>query len=180
MSRARTPSRLALCLLALFSALASARLAAHDIYEASANALLRPDALEIGVTMAQATALRLIDPDGKTPVLTAENFAAHRAALLHAAAALFVVTAGKKPLAATQAEVELTDENDLVFKILYPRPPPGRLHFHAAFVKKLGPGYGGILEATGTTGNHLGWEQLSFENPNLEVTVPPPSAPKKS
>jgi hypothetical protein len=130
--------------------------------------------------MAQSTALRLIDPQAKIAVLAPENFATHRARLAEEATALYVLTAGRKRLASSQIEVVLTDENDVAFKVIYPRPAPGRLHFHAAFLRKLGQGYGGIVEASDTLGNHLGWEQLSWENPNLEIAIPAPNSPKKS
>ena len=134
--------------------------------------MLRPDRLELTITMAQSTALKLIDPQVTIRALTVENFAEHRARLEKEAATLCILTAERKRLAPTSAAADLTDENDVLFKISYPRPPPGRLHFHAAFLKKLAEGYGGILEASDTVGNHLGWEQLSWEYPNFEITIP--------
>ncbi|MEO5960822.1 MAG: hypothetical protein ABIZ49_07400 [Opitutaceae bacterium] len=130
--------------------------------------------------MAQSTSLKLIDPEGRIRGLTEENFALHRARFEKEGAALFVLTSQRKPLPVRKVVVELTEENDVLFRVTYPRPLPGPLHFHAAFLQKLGEGYGGILEVADTSGNHLGWEQLSAENPNYEVKVLPPSAPKKS
>lgn len=127
--------------------------------------------------MAESTALRLIDPHAKIVALVPENFATHRPRLAAEAGALYVLTAGRKPLAPRQIAVVLTDENDVAFKVIYPRPAAGRLHFHAAFLRKLGQGYGGILEASDTLGNHLGWEQLSSENPNVEIVIPAPAPP---
>ena len=168
-----------LLVVALFAALLPVSARAHDPYEIWTIAVLRADHLELGITMAQSTALRLVDPQMKGGAISFENFASHRARLEQEAAVLCILTAGRKPLTARKIEVELTEENDVTFRIAYPRPPPGRLHFHAACLKKLGAGYGGILDASDTSGNHLGWEQLSFENPNFEVTVPAPSPPKK-
>jgi hypothetical protein len=148
---------------------------AHDPYEAWTLAVVRSERLELGITMAQSTALRLIDPEMKARALTFQNFEAHRPRLEKEAAALFVLTSGRDTrLTANRVEVQLTDENDVVFKIAWPRPAPGRLHFRATFLAKLGQGYGGILEVSDTSGNHLGWEQLSWENPSFEVTVPAP------
>ncbi len=48
------------------------------------------------------------------------------------------------------------DENDVVFKVSYPRPAAGPLHFHAAFLRKLGQAYGGILEAIDASGINIG------------------------
>jgi hypothetical protein len=146
---------------------------AHDPYECWTSALVRAEVLELTVTMAQATALRFVDPDSKIRALTSQNFEQVLPKFEKAAAGMCVITSNRKALVSRRVTVELTDENDVVFKVFYPRPPPGPLHFHAAFLKKLGEGYGGILEASDTSGNHLGWEQLSFDNPNYEVTVLP-------
>lgn len=150
---------------------------AHDPYDSFSTATLHADRVEVIVTMAQSTALRLIDREMKARALTFENFPTHRARLEQEAAALYVLTARGKSLASRSAEAILTDENDVVLKAVFPRPPSGPLHFHAAFLKKLGNDYGGILEARDTTGTDLGWEQLSFENPDFQITILP--APKK-
>ena len=169
----------------LLITLAAARLfaapaRAHDPYECWTAATLRADELTLVITMAQSTALRLIDPQVRVPALTPENFATHRPRLEQEARTLYVLTSGRQPLATPKVEVELTGENDVVFKAAYPRPAPGRLHFHAAFLKKLGDGYGGMLEVSDIGNRHLGWDQLWSESPNFEVTVPAPEQAKKT
>lgn len=169
------PRLLAVLLAVAFTAfLPTAR--AHDPFEAFHSAILRPDRLDLTVTMAQATALRLIDPAARLPGLTPENLAAHRPALLREGAALFILTSARTPLTARKVEIELTDENDLLFKLTYPRPAPGRLSFTAAYLKKLGDGYGGILEVNDHADHNLGWEQLLWAHPSFEVAVPPASS----
>ena len=158
-----------------FASLAVAR--AHDPYEAFASVIVHPDRLELILTMAQSTALKLIDPAASIPVLTPENLATHRPRFLREGVKVFVFTSGRSPLSARRVEIELTEENDFVFRVTCARPAPGRLHLHAAFVAKLGEGYGGIVEVSDTAGHHLGWEQLTFNNLNLEVVIPPPPAP---
>jgi hypothetical protein len=152
---------------------------AHDPYESWSAAILHPDRLELTVTMAQSTALRLIDPEAKIRGLTPQTFALHRSQFEREAVGLFILTSGRTtPLAGRKPAVEFTDENDVVFTLSYPRPAPGRLHFHAAFLKKLGASYGGILEVNLPGGENIGWEQLSFENVNFELTVSPPRKPQ--
>jgi len=151
---------------------------AHDPFEAFHSAILRPDRLDLTITMAQATALKLIDPAARLPGLTSENLPNHRPALLREGAALFILTSARTPLTARKVDIELTDENDLIFKLTYPRPASGRLSFTAAYLKKLGDGYGGILEVADHADHNLGWEQLLWAHPSFEVTVPPaPSKP---
>jgi hypothetical protein len=173
-----TPARfahLALFLLALCVLATTAR--AHDPFEAFTSAVVRADRLDLIITMAQSTALKLIDPTARIPSLTPENLAEHRPRFLREGAALFVVTSVHTKLTARKIEIELTEENDVVFKLTYPRPAPGRLLFSASYLKKLGDGYGGIFEVNDDSDHNLGWEQLLWAQPNLEVTVPP-AAPR--
>ena len=144
---------------------------AHDPYEAFHSATLSREHLEIVITMAQSTALRLIDPAARIPGFTPENFSTHRPALHREAAALFRVTSAGRPLTAQSATVELTDENDVVFRVTFPRPGPGPLTFSAAYLAKLGDGYGGLLEVTDAAKKNLGWEQLLWSRPDFEVTL---------
>jgi len=152
---------------------------AHDPFEAFHSAALHPDRLELVITMAQATALKLIDPTAQIPALTPESLATHRPRLVRAAALLFILTSARKQLTARAATIELTEENDLIFRVTYPRPAPGKLYFSAAYLRNLGDGYGGILEVNHGSDKNLGWEQLLWAHPNFEVTVPPDSTPPK-
>ena len=123
--------------------------------------------------MAQATALKLIDPTAKIPALTTDNLAAHRPRLVREAALLLILTSARKQLTVRAATIELTDENDLIFRVTYPRPAPGPLYLSAAYLRRLGDGYGGILEVNDSLDKNLGWEQLLWAHPNLEISIPP-------
>ncbi|MSU49247.1 MAG: hypothetical protein EXS37_09215 [Opitutus sp.] len=160
-----------LCSLGLFSAPAAH---AHDPYEAFTSATIRSDHLELIITMAQSTALKLIAPTNRIRSLTPENIAEHRPRLTREGALLFIVTSVRTQLTSRKVDVELTDENDLVFKVAYPRPAPGRLLIHAAYLKRLGDGYGGIVEVDDQDDRNLGWDQLRWAQPSFEVTVPEP------
>ncbi len=128
--------------------------------------------------MAQSTALKLIDPTPKIPALIPENLATYRPRLVRAAAMLFILTSARKKLTARAATIELTEENDLIFRLTYPHPAPGPLYFSAAYLKRLGDGYGGILELTDDAGENLELEKLLWSRPNFEVTIPMLSPPK--
>ncbi len=145
---------------------------AHDPFEAFHTATLRPDRLDLVVTMAQATALKLLDPSARTPSLTPQNLSSHRPRLLREAALLFIVTSAAAQLKPRTTAVELSDENDLIFRVTYPRPSVGRLFFSAAYLRRLGDGYAGILEVNDHADKNLGWEQLLWAHPNFEVTLP--------
>jgi hypothetical protein len=169
-------SRLALLLLGL--ALSAPGLLAHDPYESFTLASVRAGDLELNMTIAQVTAIKLIDTNNTIPGLTIENFPKYRDRLAAEARTLWIVTSLKTVLTVTRVTAELTEENDVSFKIYFPKPALGRLHFHAAFLKKLGDGYGGILDTTDTEGRQLGWEQIAWDQPNLEITVLPPTKKK--
>ena len=168
--RAVTPL-CALIFLAAVTFISPAR--AHDPFEAFHSATLHPDRLELVITMAQATALKLIDPTAKIPALTTDNWAAHRPRLVREAALLLILTSARKQLTVRAATIELTDENDLIFRVTYPRPAPGPLYLSAAYLRRLGDGYGGILEVNDSLDKNLGWEQLLWAHPNFEISIPP-------
>ena len=169
-----TPASFAHLIFPLLTLLALASPArAHDPYEAFHSAAFSRDHLEIIVTMASATALRLIDPANRLPGLTPENFPERRPALLREAAVLFRLTSARRPLPVQSAAVEFTDENDVVFRLTYPRPGPGTLTFLAAYLAQLGNGYGGLLEVTDAAKKNLGWEQLLWSRPDFEITLSP-------
>jgi hypothetical protein len=155
-------------------------LCAHDPYEAFTAIVIRADRLELTLTMARSTALKLIDPELRIRALTPENVAEHRPPLEREGRLLFILTSLRTQLAAQKINVELTEENDITFTVTYPRPAPGRLLVHAAYLRKLGEGYGGIVTIDDEANRNLGWEQLLWERPNFEAAIPAAaSSPKK-
>ena len=159
--------------------LAAVPLRAHDLAESFIEAIVRPDQLDLLITVGPATALRLIDPAAKPRPLSPETFAQIRARLQQEGATLFTVTSSKARLDSLRVEVALTEDKDVMFKVTYPRPPPGLLIFNAAFLNKLGEGFGGIIDASDTAGHHLGWDQLSWQNTTLVVVLPAAGAKPK-
>jgi len=158
--------------LATFSTLAPAA-RAHDPYDAFTSATLHPDRLELILTIAASTALRLIDPDSALPPINPADWSELHPRFLRAGATLFKLTAKDQQLEPRAIVVELSDENDLIFHIVYPRPEAGTLIFYAAYLKKLGDGYGSILEFNDPSGRNLGWEQLLWAHPDFTATLPP-------
>ena len=89
---------LAFAVTVLCTLLAAPPARAHDPFEAFHSATLHPDRLELVVTMAQATALKLIDPTAKISALTAENLSTHRPRLAREAALLFILTSAEESI----------------------------------------------------------------------------------
>ena len=155
-------------------------LRAHDPSECWAEVIVRANEMEVLLTMAQVTALRLVDPAKKIAQFTEENFATHRPRLLKEGETLFAITALKTNLPVSKVEVELSEELDIAYRIVFPRPAPGLVVIDAAFLKKLGQGFGGVIDASDSEGHHLGWDQISSENSTLVVMLPKPGAPADS
>jgi len=159
------------CAAALCALAPAAR--AHDPYDAFTSVTLHPDRLELIFTIAASTAVRLIDADSTLPALTSANWPKLRSHFQRTGATLFELTAKDTPLKPRAVAVELSDENDLIFHIVYPRPEASTLIFYAAYLKKLGDGYGSILEFNDPSGRNLGWEQLLWAHPDFTATLPP-------
>ena len=153
---------------------------AHDPGESWTNAVLQPDGLKIQITMAPVCATLLLDPSGKLPGVSEDSFPEFHDRLKALAGQLYVVTSGRTPLKPREADVRLTEELDIEFTLVYPRPAAGRLHFHASFLSKLGTGFNGMIYLTDSERKDLGWDQISPEYPNLEVTIPVPPPAKKT
>ncbi len=144
---------------------------AHNPEESWTNCTLLPDGLKVEVTMAQQCALMLLGKGPNLPYATEDNFKDYHDALKTRAPDLYVITSIRTPLKPRTVEVRLTEEMDIEFTLVYPRPAPGRLHFHASFLTKLGEGFGGMIYLTDPAGKDLGWDQISSDTPNFEVTI---------
>ncbi len=162
-----------------FTALAATALA-HDPYEITTEAWLRPTALELDTTMARSTAMDVLE--GKTDAIPFDpaKFEELRAKFETRGLTLFTLTANDTSLPAPTVKAELTIENDLALHIVYPRPPAGTLRFDAPHVAKLGYGYGNVLTVHGDQGALLGQKMLTANEATLDVTVGPAPAPAKA
>lgn len=149
---------------------------AHDPLQSWMSATASETSLELTITMAASNAWQLIDfvPRAR---LTPEKFAELRPRLVTAAPKLCLV-AGRQTLSPTSVRVEYTDENDVVFTLDFPAPPPGPLRFDAAFLRRLGPDFTSMLVVADAAGTDLGWDQLTNDKTQLEVAIPARTAPK--
>jgi hypothetical protein len=152
---------------------------AHAPLETWIDVTVQADAIQLHVIMAPVAALRLLDPAAPVRRLTAEVFAAQRPRLVQAGATLFTLVQLKNRLASRQVEVVLTDEGDVAYQIIYPRPASGLLMIDATFLKRLGDGFGGMMDVRDPEGHRLGWDQLTHDNATLIVMLPNPSLPPK-
>ena len=153
-------------------------LRAHDIYSSWTEAVLRTDRLELTLTLARASALRLL-PNGKTlPPITPENFAEYASPLKAAAPDLFEIKSVGKVLGLSSTEVTISGDADITFKLNYPRPAPGALRFAVNYLFQLVDGHVGTLVVTDPSGRDLGWSPVTVDQAVFEIRLPATSAPK--
>jgi hydrogenase/urease accessory protein HupE len=168
-------------LLALLSPLlapASAR--AHDPFEITTDAHIAGDRLNLHVTLSLRTAVRIcLDGDGaaasRRPVSPADFEGLHPA-FESCGLGFYHVAAGGQTLAARSARVELTVEDDVDMKVVFPRPARGPLLFDAVYLRRLShPNAGIVLTVTGER-TFLGQQLLRPDAPTFEVPLEPAAA----
>ena len=156
-------------------------LAAHDIYSSWTDATLRDDRLELTLTLARASAARLLANAKSVPTITPENFAEFAQQLKATAPALFEISCAGKLLKLTSSDVKISGDSDITFHLAYSRSPPGELRFIASYLFRLVDGHVGTLVVNDSTGNDLGWSPLSVDQPvfAIRVRASAVAAPKK-
>src|SRR5262245_57052615 len=110
---------------ALLLCAATALLQAHDPFEITTLAQLRPAILEIDVTMARSTALAIATGQVESATFEPADFEKYRAGFTTAAPGLFVLTADGRPLEVRSVTVSLGREQDVDFHLVYPAPAAG-------------------------------------------------------
>jgi hypothetical protein len=157
-------------LVALLLALALP-LRAHDIYTSWTDATIRDDRLELTLTLARASAARLLLDAEAVPTITPENFAQFAPQLKATAPALFEISCAGKLLKPTTSNVKISGDSDITFYLAYPRPPPGELQFLASYLFRLVDGHVGTLVVSDAAGNDLGWSPVSVDQPVFAIRL---------
>ncbi|MGC4074951.1 MAG: HupE/UreJ family protein [Nibricoccus sp.] len=156
----------------------TASLQAHDPFEITTAARVRATALEMEITMTRATAHAItLDGQGEPKNFAPERFAELKPQLLASAARLYRVSSHTKDLPLTHAEVILTAENDVEYRLTFPRPDGGQLALDFLPLSKLPEGYGNALNLTQDNPPAvLSFQLLTASEPDVIVTVAPPPA----
>lgn len=143
---------------------------AHDYYQANTNVWLRPDKMEVEITLSRGASRMLLDKPPNTPVNEDSFEHDYHAALQKFAPEMLAITLDGKPLQPTSWDVELFEETDIQFTFVYPRPPNGRLRITANFVKRMGDGYGNSL-GMNEDKKVLGYADQSADSLAWEITL---------
>lgn len=151
---------------------------AHDIYSSWTEAVVRETRMELTLTLARASALRLIADSKTLPPITPENFGDYAARLKSAAPELFEITSSGKPISLKESEVKISGDADVTFHLVYPSPAKGPLKFVANYLFHLVDGHVGTLVVTDANGRDLGWSPVTVDQPVFEIRIPSPPPAK--
>ena len=160
--------------------LAAATAHAHEPFEITTDAHIRPGALDIHVLLAIRTAARLClpdDADQRRLVAGPPGADELRPALEECALRMYDVSLDGQPLPPREAHVFRTQEDDLDVRVGYPEPPPGILRFTAVHLGRLSdPTYGATLTVT-APGAFLGQKVLRASDSTFQARFEPEPAP---
>ena len=146
-------------------------LRAHDANEITAEAWIRGATIELTVTMARSTAMRVLAGGVEAQAFAPADFPTVRDRLAAIAPRLFDVTGGNVALKPRSARVALAVEDDVEFKLVYPLPTTLPLRFRATHVTSLPDEYGVALTVLAPNAL-LGQKLLVRADPVLEAARP--------
>ncbi|KYF71883.1 HupE/UreJ family protein [Sorangium cellulosum] len=160
---------------------------AHDPFEITTVGQVRSESMDLLVTMTGASAVALVAKDGNVRgSFRPEQLAELEERLRSAALELYEVTSRGEELVPRTAEVGLSEENEVEFRLSYSRPQPGPLRVRATHLGWLAEGYANAVTFTSEAPRLvLGLKVLSASDPVLDAVLPErsaeaPSAPATS
>jgi hydrogenase/urease accessory protein HupE len=139
--------------------------------------------MELQITLARSTAIPLCAViTGRRVLADPADFEETSAVFAACAPAIYEIIAGTNALAARTTNVVVTAEADVEFRLVYPRPPAGPVHFKAVYLDKLPrEGYGAMLTVLDMVNRTvLGQQLLTVGNTVMEVTVQAPASASSS
>lgn len=155
-------------------------LQAHDPYEITAD--FRSDAkyVELRVTFARQTAMKVAREETNGRAQFGPNqFEEVRPALEKCARRVLVLSSAEggaddRPVELVELTASLTPESDIEFRAVYARPAVTKLNFEAPFLRALeDPGYVAIVHWI-HEGRVAREARLHRDSPRIALTVPPP------
>lgn len=150
---------------------------AHDIFSSWTDAHVREDRIELIFTLSRPSALRLIPEGNVLPPITPENFHEYAPRLKAVAHELYELSVGGQALALTASEEKIAGEDDVEFRLTFPRPDEGTLKILGLYLQYLVDGHTGTLVVYAGQDTKLGWAPISYDQPSFEVPLPARGAP---
>jgi hydrogenase/urease accessory protein HupE len=147
----------------------------HDLQASWTVVRFRPDAVELKVKMAADTVRSLIQDAAPQATFEPENFERVRPLLKEFAKNLYEVTADGQRLIPLQADVAVIEDN-IEFRLVYPRPARGPLRLKATYLDRVIPGYFAHVNVVDEAEQPLSSQILRAEAPSMEVSLPSEAA----
>jgi hypothetical protein len=152
---------------------------------------LRPQTMEIELTMADSPSYRLLDND---PYLAEQSpptipgsandaadarahFARDQSLLTQRAATLLAISSQSEPLKLMSVTTSFTAASEVVFHFTYPRPPAGLLRLELKYAAQIPAGQCDLVSIYDQDNLELATATLDAKNPSWEINLPPPAAP---
>jgi hydrogenase/urease accessory protein HupE len=149
----------------------------HDVQASWTTARLLPDSCELTVRIHAEAVSMLIQEAAPGATFEPENLERVMPALKSFGKTLYEVSADGRTLEATVTDVSVVEDN-LVFRLVYPRTAGGTLRFKAAHLSRLSPDFIAHLIVTDEAGKVLASQVLRQNQPAVEIE--PPSGAAKS
>jgi hypothetical protein len=148
---------------------------AHDPFEITTAARVRAAGLEMQITMTRATAHAIaFDDQGEPQNFAPQRFAEFQPQLLAATNRLYRLSSNGQSIVPTRSEVILTVENDIEYRLTFPRPATGPLTLDFLPLGKLPEGYGNALNLSQDNPPAvLSFQLLTASEPGVTVTIAP-------
>jgi hypothetical protein len=171
-----------------------------DPYGSLVIAELRPDTVELRISMVRPVGLAMAGPlpitsfgfltkltlttnstvssnvsAGQIPA-NDSDFTAVRPILLQRARGLYQVFVDGASLSPREAEVHVGSDGDIQFHLSYPRPATGALHIQADYLSQMPANHIDSLQVVDPSGKSLASGDLTAQNPSFAVMIPDPGA----
>lgn len=164
------PRKKALCLAALFFTLSRVALG-HDVQASWTTLRLLPNSCELTVRIHAESVRTLIQDAAPGATFEPENMDKVMPALRSFGKTLYEVSAGGRTLEATETDVSVVEDN-LVFRLVYPRAASGPLRLRATHLSRLTPDFIAHVTATDESGKPLVSHVLRQGQPLVEIQPP--------
>jgi hydrogenase/urease accessory protein HupE len=167
----------ALCVAALICVFGGDALG-HDVQASWTTARLLPGSCEVTVRIHAEAARLLIQETAPGATFEPENLDKVMPALKSFGKTLYEVSAGGRTLEATGTDVSVVEDN-LVFRLVYPRTDEGPLRLKATHLSKLPPDFIAQVSVTDEAGKVLASHVLRQYQPAVEIEPPSGAAESK-
>lgn len=158
------------CVVALLCLFGGAALG-HDVQASWTTARLLTDTCEVTVRIHAEAVRLLIQETAPGATFEPENLDRVMPALKSFGKTLYEVSAGGRALEATVTDVSVVEDN-LVFRLVYPRAAGGALRFKATHLSRLSPDFIAHVVVTDEAGKVLASHVLRQNQPAVEIEPP--------